>query len=74
MFVRVLFSVLFLALCDLCRVYVAVGRGGLCSSRQLKTIFYLESWVSKLANKAGQVNKTSTGRTALARASRGIVE
>ena len=68
------FSVLFLALYDLCHVYVAVGSGGLCSSRQLRTIFYSESWVSKLANKAGQVNKTSTGRTALASASRGIVD
>ena len=71
---RVFFSVLFLVLYDLCHVYVAVGSGGLRSSRQLRTIFYSESWVRKLANKAGQVNKTITGRTALARASRGIVE
>ena len=33
------FSVLFLTLYDLCRVYVAVGSGGLYSSRQLRTIF-----------------------------------
>ena len=70
-FALALFSVLY----KLCRVYVAVVVVGLSCSRQFKTVFLnLVSWVRKLGNKTGQVNKTRIRRTAPARASRGIVE